>query len=88
MIPLPPIDSFWIKLKNQNLFAVENEKFIRMRNSGTETIMKKLRLMKDPQNAKKITVSGKSFRSEKLCRRFATSSAGKTIKMSNLHLKR
>ena len=43
---LPPIDSFWSKLKNHNVLGVEYEKFMQMKNSGMqeEAILKKMRL--------------------------------------------
>ena len=42
---LPPIDSFWSKLKNQNLRGLEYVKFTQLKNSGMEeeTISKKMR---------------------------------------------
>ena len=50
---LPPIDSFWSKLKNHNVLGFEYEKFMQMKNSGMqeEAILKKMRLKKIPQNA-------------------------------------
>ena len=50
---LPPIDSFWSKLKNHNVLSVDYGKFVQLKNDGMEQdkILKKLRLKKVPQNA-------------------------------------
>ena len=50
---LPPIDSFWSKLKNHNVLSVEYDKFVQLKNGGMEQgeILKKLRFKKVPQNA-------------------------------------
>ena len=50
---LPPIDSFWSKLKNHNVLSVDYDKFVELKNGGNEQdeILKKLRLKKLPQNA-------------------------------------
>ena len=50
---LPPIDSFWSKLKNHNVLSVDYDKFVELKNGGMEQdeILKKLRLKKVPQNA-------------------------------------
>ena len=50
---LPPIDSFWSKLKNHNVLSVDYDKFVELKNRGMEQdeILKKLRLKKVPQNA-------------------------------------
>ena len=50
---LPPIDSFWSKLKNHNVLSVDYDKFVELKNGGMEQheILKELRLKKVPQNA-------------------------------------
>ena len=50
---LPPIDSFWSKLKNHNVLSVGYDKFVQLKNGGMEQgeILKKLRFKKIPQNA-------------------------------------
>ena len=82
---LPAIDRFWSKLKNQNVLAIEFDKFLQMKDSGMEeAILKKIRLNKVPQNTREITGNCRTFVNEMACRRFATSSGGITTKMSGV----
>ena len=60
---LPPIDSFWSKLKNHIVMSVEYDKFVQLKNGGMEQveILKKLRLKKVPQNAEENYLELQNF---------------------------